>query len=92
MQVVVRISSQTKRAAEDQALRLGYPSLAALLKVTATLLAGRAEADQAKAASPAVGKLPHLDQFKEWPAHISPLIATTDPDLYAFFIQTCIIR
>ncbi|HUC20134.1 MAG TPA: hypothetical protein VMR98_01405 [Candidatus Polarisedimenticolaceae bacterium] len=96
MRVVITLSNQTKEKAEKQACKLGYPSLAALLKVTATLLAGRAAAEPEGSntiASPAaLGKLPHPDQFREWPPYITPNVAVTDPDLYAFYIQTGIIR
>ncbi|HEX7259968.1 MAG TPA: hypothetical protein VF272_03485 [Candidatus Saccharimonadia bacterium] len=98
MRVVIHLSFSVKQAAELQAQKLGYASLAGLLKVTATLLGDRVEA-AALPEQPALlsslkmmGKLPHPDQFAEWPPHVCPTIATTDPDLYAFYIQTGIIR
>ncbi len=95
MQVIIRLSNHTKLSAENQAFKLGYASLAALLKVMATLLADRdtdeVRSNQSKPLK-MLGKLPHPDQFTHWPPNVAPTIATTDPELYAFYIQIGIIR
>ncbi|HUC20036.1 MAG TPA: hypothetical protein VMR98_00910 [Candidatus Polarisedimenticolaceae bacterium] len=107
MRIQVIIEPDIKRAAEAAARRMGYSSLASLLRVLSNNLAREAARNQEevplplrstpppKSLEPVIVRQPTLpapEQFTVWPQYVSRSLWQTDPELYLFYIEAGIIR
>jgi hypothetical protein len=106
MKVQIELEPAMKQVAEAQARKMGYASLAAILKVLAANLAQQYHDRSPQSAIPPPNPpppalqptvvqqpvIPPPEQFTVWPKWTGPNIAKTDPEYYLFLIEQGDIR